>query len=76
MIVQANSLHVPLADQSVQCCITSPPYWNLRSYLDEGHELKKYELGQERTPEEYIAKMVTVFREVWRGLREDGKPWA
>jgi DNA modification methylase len=54
---------------SVQCCITSPPYWGLRDYGVEGA------FGLESTPEEYLAKMVAVFREVWRVLRDDGTLW-
>lgn len=53
----------------VQTCITSPPYWGLRDYGAEG------QLGLERTPEEYISKMVEVFREVKRVLRDDGTLW-
>ncbi len=58
-----------LPAESVQCCVTSPPYWGLRDYGVEG------QLGLERTPEEYVAKMVEVFREVWRVLRPDGTLW-
>ena len=58
-----------LPDESVQCCITSPPYWGLRDYGIEG------QLGLERTPEEYVAKLVEVFREVKRVLRADGTVW-
>jgi DNA modification methylase len=58
-----------LPDESVQCCITSPPYWGLRDYGVDG------QLGLEKTPEEYIAKMVEVFREVRRVLRRDGTLW-
>lgn len=66
MIVNANALHIPLADESVHCCITSPPYWGLRDYGIAG------QLGLEATPELYVANMVAVFREVWRVLRDDG----
>lgn len=70
MIVQANSLHsFPLAAGSVHCCVTSPPYWGLRDYGIEG------QLGLEPTPDEYVANMVSVFREVWRVLRDDGTLW-
>lgn len=55
--------------QSVQCCVTSPPYWGLRDYGAEG------QLGLEKTPEEYTAKMVELFREVRRVLRDDGTLW-
>ncbi|HUU97477.1 MAG TPA: site-specific DNA-methyltransferase [Phycisphaerae bacterium] len=58
-----------LPDASVHCCVTSPPYWGLRDY---GHG---DQLGLEPTPDEYVAKMVAVFREVWRVLRDDGTLW-
>ena len=58
-----------LPEGSVQCCVTSPPYWGLRDY---GHS---NQLGLEPTPEAYVAKMVAVFREVRRVLREDGVLW-
>jgi len=59
-----------LADGSVHCCVTSPPYWGLRSY--NGGDA---EIGLESTPDEYVASMVAVFREVWRVLRDDGTLW-
>lgn len=55
-----------LESESVNCCVTSPPYWGLRDYGVEG------QLGLEKTPEEYTSKMVEVFREVRRVLRKDG----
>lgn len=55
--------------ESVQCVVTSPPYWGLRDYGIAG------QLGLERTPEEYVAHMVEVFREVRRVLRTDGTLW-
>ena len=58
-----------LPENSVQCCVTSPPYWNLRDYGVAG------QIGLERTPEEYVAELVKVFREVRRVLREDGVLW-
>ena len=64
-----------LPDESVHCCVTSPPYWGLRSYLQEGDPKKALELGSERTPEEFVAHMVEVFREVRRVLRPDGGLW-
>jgi DNA modification methylase len=54
---------------SVQTCVTSPPYFGLRDYRVDG------QIGLERTPEEYIAKMVDVFREVRRVLADDGTLW-
>ena len=64
-----------LPSNSVQCCVTSPPYWGLRSYLPDGHADKGFELGSEATPQEYVANMVAVFREVKRVLRDDGTFW-
>jgi DNA modification methylase len=52
-----------------QTCVTSPPYWGLRDYGAEG------QLGLEPTPEEYVSRMVEVFREVRRVLRDDGTLW-
>jgi DNA modification methylase len=64
-----------LADESVQTCVTSPPYFNLRSYLDSGHADKSKEIGSEKTPDEYVATLVGVFREVRRALKKDGTAW-
>jgi len=58
-----------LPAQSVQCCVTSPPYWGLRDYGTNG------QLGLEARPQEYIANMVGVFRAVGRVLRDDGTLW-
>jgi DNA modification methylase len=54
---------------SVQCCVTSPPYYALRDYGVAG------QIGLEPTPDEYVAEMVAVFREVRRVLRDDGTLW-
>lgn len=54
---------------SVQCVVTSPPYWGLRDYGVPG------QIGLERTPDEYVQRMVEVFREVRRVLRPDGTCW-
>jgi len=122
MIINGNALHIPLADGTVQTCVTSPPYYGLRDYgtaaWDGGDpecdhkptstnrgkrkelpnppagwaERSEYEafhkvcgkcgavrvddqIGLEETPEEYIEKMVAVFREVRRVLRDDGTIW-
>lgn len=58
-----------LPDESVHCCVTSPPYFGLRDYGVEG------QMGLEPTPDEFVAGMVAVFREVRRVLREDGTLW-
>lgn len=64
-----------LRDGSVHACVTSPPYFNLRSYLPEDHPDKDKEIGREQSPDEFIDRMVAVFREVKRVLREDGTLW-
>lgn len=64
-----------LPADSVHCCVTSPPYWGLRSYLPEGHADKHLEIGSEPTVHEWVATMVEVFREVRRVLRPDGTCW-
>lgn len=104
-----------LKSESVQCCVTSPPYWGLRNYgtatwvggdSDCDHKIPDYEadpkypqgsshdirfnreschkcgakrtdsqLGLEKTPEEYVGKMVSLFREARRVLRKDGTLW-
>ena len=58
-----------LPEQSVNCCVTSPPYFGLRDYGVDG------QIGLEQTPDEYVAKLVEVFREVRRVLRDDGTLW-
>lgn len=58
-----------LEDESVHCVVTSPPYWSLRDYREAG------QLGLERTPEEYVERLVGIFREVRRVLRADGTAW-
>jgi len=116
MIVQADARRIPLADESVHCCISSPPYWGLRDYglatweggdaecqHDVGGQVQDNKapgaiisgvrpgapnicrkcgavrhdagIGLEATPEEYVANIVEVFREVWRVLRPDATLW-
>ena len=118
ILYNGESLEVlrTLPDNSVNCCITSPPYWGLRDYgtatwvdgdaeCDHVETLNKHagqradrnqegykkqykntcakcgairqdqQLGLERTPEEYVANMVQLFREVRRVLRQDGTLW-
>jgi len=58
-----------LDSESVQCCVTSPPYWGLRDYGVSG------QLGLEKTPSEYVEKIVAGFREVKRVLKDDGCLW-
>ena len=58
-----------LPDESVHCVVTSPPYFGLRDYGVAG------QIGLEPSPDEYVAALVAVFREVRRVLREDGTLW-
>lgn len=58
-----------IEDESVNCCVTSPPYWGLRDYGVAG------QIGLEATPEAFVAKMVEVFRAVRRVLSNDGTLW-
>ena len=58
-----------LPSESVQCCVTSPPYWGLRDYGCSG------QIGLEPTLNEFISRLVDVFREVRRVLKKDGTAW-
>lgn len=58
-----------LADKSVHCVVTSPPYFGLRDYGIDG------QIGLEPTPDKYVAELVAIFREVRRVLRDDGTLW-
>ena len=70
-VLQGNSLEVlrKLPDESVDCCVTSPPYWRLRDYGVAG------QIGLEPTPDEFVARLVEVFREVRRVLKSGGTCW-
>jgi DNA modification methylase len=69
MLIRADARRVPLRDACVQCCVTSPPFWGLRSYPDAR------QIGLEPTPDAYVQSLVQVFREVWRVLKDDGTVW-
>lgn len=58
-----------LPAESVQCCVTSPPYWGLRDYGADG------QIGLEETPAAHIERLLAVFREVRRVLKNDGTLW-
>ena len=64
-----------LADDSVDCCITSSPYWGLRSYLPANHPLKHLEIGSEPTVQDWVRTLVGVFDEVRRVLKPNGTLW-
>src|SRR5580658_190194 len=58
-----------LPPSSFNTCVTSPPYYGLRDYKVAD------QIGQEATPDEYVAQLVSVFQEVRRVLRDDGTLW-
>ena len=58
-----------IPDKFIDCCVTSPPYYGLRDYGCEN------QIGLEETPEIYIEKLVKLFSEVWRTLKDDGTLW-
>jgi DNA modification methylase len=58
-----------LDEQSINTCVTSPPYWGLRDYGVDG------QLGLEDSPDKFVENLVEVFREVKRVLRDDGTVW-
>lgn len=58
-----------LPDESVNCCVTSPPYWGLRDYGVDG------QIGLEETPGAYVSRLVEVFAEVRRVMKDDGTLW-
>ena len=70
-LYQGNSLDVlrQIPGKSVQCCITSPPYYGLRDYGESK------QIGLEKSPDDYIKNLVDVFREVKRVLKDDGTLW-
>lgn len=76
-VVCANTLDFlrSLPDGLVNCVISSPPYFRQRSYLPDSHTDKGLEIGLEDTPDAYVARLVEIFAEVRRVLRNDGVAW-
>ncbi len=69
IVGDCRKLLLEAEDNSIHCCVTSPPYFGLRDYGVTG------QIGLEQTPDEYIAEMVALFQEVRRVLRADGTLW-
>lgn len=67
--INGNALSIPLQDNTVQCVITSPPYWGLRDYGVVN------QIGLESTPQAYVSNIVAVMRECWRVMRDDATLW-
>ena len=63
-IYQGDALEVlkTFPDNSIDCCVTSPPYFQLRSYLPDDHPDKEKEVGLQGSPEEYVKALTTIFR--------------
>ena len=69
LIGDSRHLLAGLETQSVQCCVTSPPYWGLRDYNHSE------QIGAEPSPEDYVEGLVAIFREVRRALTDEGTLW-
>lgn len=70
-IIHGNALSElkKISSESINCVVTSPPYFKHRDYKVEG------QLGQERTPDEYLSKLIRIFAEVHRVLKKNGSCW-
>jgi DNA modification methylase len=73
-VIRANSRSLPLADDSVDLVVTSPPYFALRSYQDGGEHYAG-QIGDEPTPAEFVASLLEVTRECVRVLKPSGSLW-
>ena len=73
-VIRANSRDLPLADNSVDLVVTSPPYFALRSYQDGGEHYAG-QIGDEPTPAEFVESLLTVTRECVRVLKPSGSLW-
>jgi len=71
MIIVSDALKAlkQIKTESIDCCVTSPPYYNLRDYGIDG------QIGLEATPEEYISRLTEIFHEMQRVLKNDGTLW-
>jgi len=68
-LIQGDARDLDIESESVDCVITSPPYYGLRNYFDND------QIGNEHTPEGYILNLISAFREVWRVLKPGGTAW-
>ena len=73
-ILQGNTLDIlkELPDECIDCVITSPPYWGLRSYLSGDHPDKAKEIGLEPTLDLYLDHLLTIMKELKRVLKKTG----
>ena len=73
-VIHGDARHLPLADNTVDLVVTSPPYFALRSYQDGGEHYAG-QLGSEPTPAEFVAALLEVTRECVRVLKPSGSLW-
>lgn len=73
-VVRGNALQIPMADESVDLIVTSPPYFALRSYRD-GDEHYAHQIGSEPTPREFLEALWAAMAECWRVLKPEGSCW-
>ena len=69
LILRADARELPLPDHSIDCIVTSPPYWGLRDYQAER------QIGLEKTWKEYVKALKSCARECWRVLKPEGSLW-
>jgi len=74
LAVRADARHLPLPDGSVDLVITSPPYWALRSYTDNGEHYEG-QIGSETTPAEWVDALIECTAEMVRVLKPEGSIW-
>lgn len=73
-VLRANSRTLPIADNTVDLIVTSPPYFALRSYTDDGEHYAG-QIGDEPTPQEFLDSLIEVTRECVRVLKPSGSMW-
>jgi site-specific DNA-methyltransferase (adenine-specific) len=75
IVGNAKSVMDAMEPQSVDCIVTSPPYWQARAYMPAGHELAGMEIGREPTVEEYVDNLAAVLGSAKRVLKDAGTFW-
>lgn len=73
-VIKGNALSVPLANESVDLVVTSPPYFALRSYQDGGEHYSG-QIGSEATPQDFLEALWATMAECWRVLKPSGSAW-
>ena len=73
-LIRGNAMSLPLADESVDLCVTSPPYFSLRQYTDGG-EAYEGQIGSEATPQAFLEALWAVTAECVRVLKPSGSLW-